>query len=454
MSSINFSSQNWATSLTTCVAFDSRLSAKQKIAYGIISSMANAYSTCFPSNRYIGKALGVSQRHAERIVSDLCSYGYLTRSFKDKRFLVVNVIRATKDTHPGLDNEINFLMTIPSVILHDTEISDSCKIFSSIIFGLSKKEGYCWASNRKLAEIYDSSIKSVELWISDLKKKNHIRTKNIQGIDGSIEKRFIFPQVNLSHESPNPMLINTLNVSGGVPYEMSGGVPYEMSGHNKIDNTKKNNIKILNVETVSQRSLSDELKTIFDEDIWNRNLTDEGTRGSKKVAFALWRKATKDGKLRDKARIGWEAYVKYQKHNEFRIKRPDFFFNAEKELWLAEWSLPEATSVQCTNEPSNWEYKRAIAIKNKAIPTDERNITEWKYLHRESKIEISKIKDEPKKKTETEITFAWHEWLSVQYDVSVPETIDNLKRTAPSLYGDVIEEQLVRNRAHSGGNKQ
>lgn len=69
----------------------------------------------------------------------------------------------------------NFLgVWIPLEILTNKELSDKEKIILSIIFNLSIKEGFCYASNRYLSEILNITIGRVSKIINSLKAKNYI----------------------------------------------------------------------------------------------------------------------------------------------------------------------------------------------------------------------------------------------------------------------------------------
>lgn len=66
---------------------------------------------------------------------------------------------------------------IPSEILLDKQLTDKEKILMSIIFNLSLKEGYCYASNRYLSEILGVTIDRVSKIVNKLKDKELIKTE-------------------------------------------------------------------------------------------------------------------------------------------------------------------------------------------------------------------------------------------------------------------------------------
>lgn len=63
----------------------SSLSAGAKLTYGVLSRFAGRDGACFPSERTIGKRLGVSDRQARNYLSELVKRGYIERARRNRR---------------------------------------------------------------------------------------------------------------------------------------------------------------------------------------------------------------------------------------------------------------------------------------------------------------------------------------------------------------------------------
>lgn len=68
----------------------------------------------------------------------------------------------------------NFYAVIPATVLWDKNLRAEEKILYAHLSALSNKEGYCWASNQYLADIFGVHRNTVSEWINNLKKNLHI----------------------------------------------------------------------------------------------------------------------------------------------------------------------------------------------------------------------------------------------------------------------------------------
>ena len=117
---------------------------------------------------------------------------------------------------------------IPATILYNKELKANEKLLYAMITSLACKEGYCFASNKYLAEKLDVNPKTVSSWISDLRDKGFITVELIRNENNQIIQRKIH--------------IND------VPYPLNNGYLYESKKgqaiHQKVeDNNIKNNIR-------------------------------------------------------------------------------------------------------------------------------------------------------------------------------------------------------------------
>jgi hypothetical protein len=75
--------------------------------------------------------------------------------------------------------EMPYLAILPYQVLVDKLLPPACKIHFAIVCGLSKKFGYCYASDKQLAELQEVSIPTIESWNLFLEKSGHIIRKTI-----------------------------------------------------------------------------------------------------------------------------------------------------------------------------------------------------------------------------------------------------------------------------------
>ena len=146
--------------------------------------------------------------------------------------------------------KVGYYSVIPATVLYNKELKANEKLLYAIITSLACKEGYCFASNKYLAEKLDVNPKTISSWISDLKNKNFIVVELIRNENNQIVQRKIY--------------IND------VPYPLNNGYQYQSKNgqaiHPKVeDNNIRNNNKInnkVNRKTISnytdQREYSEE----------------------------------------------------------------------------------------------------------------------------------------------------------------------------------------------------
>lgn len=142
--------------------------------------------------------------------------------------------------------KVGYYSVIPATVLYNKELKANEKLLYAIITSLACKEGYCFASNKYLAEKLDVNPKTISSWISDLKNKNFIVVELIRNENNQIIQRKIYVD--------------------DVPYPLNNGYHYKSKNvqaiHQKVeDNNIRNNIKS-NKNTYSnytnQREYSDE----------------------------------------------------------------------------------------------------------------------------------------------------------------------------------------------------
>jgi len=73
----------------------------------------------------------------------------------------------------------NYYAIIPAEVRYDTELRDKAKLLYGEITSLANKEGYCYASNKYFAELYDVSTTTISTLISELVEKGYIESEII-----------------------------------------------------------------------------------------------------------------------------------------------------------------------------------------------------------------------------------------------------------------------------------
>lgn len=78
-----------------------------------------------------------------------------------------------------MENKPNFYAIIPADVRYDKRLTPNAKLLYGEITALCNDKGYCWASNRYFAELYDVSQTSISKWVNQLIEFNYIKSKII-----------------------------------------------------------------------------------------------------------------------------------------------------------------------------------------------------------------------------------------------------------------------------------
>ena len=82
----------------------------------------------------------------------------------------------------------NYYAIIPANVRY-SNLKPNTKLLYGEITALASKEGYCFASNRYFAELYDVTKNTISSWISDLHKAGFIKVQIIKEGNQVIERR-------------------------------------------------------------------------------------------------------------------------------------------------------------------------------------------------------------------------------------------------------------------------
>ena len=88
-------------------------------------------------------------------------------------------------------DNVGYYSIIPATILYNKELKANEKLLYTIITSLACKEGYCFATNKYLAEKLGVNPKTISSWISDLKDRNFIIVELIRNENKQIIQRKI-----------------------------------------------------------------------------------------------------------------------------------------------------------------------------------------------------------------------------------------------------------------------
>ena len=90
------------------------------------------------------------------------------------------------------ENPIGYYAVIPSPVLFNENLKPNEKLLYAVITVLANKEGYCFASNNYLADLFNSKPHTISNWISHLSKLNFVRVELIRSYNNEIIQRRIY----------------------------------------------------------------------------------------------------------------------------------------------------------------------------------------------------------------------------------------------------------------------
>ena len=177
---------------------------------------------------------------------------------------------------------------IPADVRYDKDLRPNEKLLYGEITALSDKHGYCWATNRYFAELYEVTPKCVSKWINHLIEKGYLFSKIIYEEDGkTVSQRIICVRPITLQEEP--------------PIHQKEDTPI----HQKEDtlSIKSSNIIIQdnNNTRVNDKEINKEsqLKNDFEE-LWKLYPRKRG----KEAAYKAYKKAIKEGTTNEEIRQG------------------------------------------------------------------------------------------------------------------------------------------------------
>lgn len=166
-----------------------------------------------------------------------------------------------------METNINngYYAVIPASIRYDKNLKPAEKLLYGEISALCNKEGYCFATNRYLSELYSVTQSCVSRWISNLTKLGFLEVQLIKSEKNEIlERRIYIKDINFNNNHPDKIVKNipkkdNENVEEGYVQNCVEG--YVKKNHYPIyQKVKDNNININNIEREKEEIFSDEKK--------------------------------------------------------------------------------------------------------------------------------------------------------------------------------------------------
>jgi hypothetical protein len=68
----------------------------------------------------------------------------------------------------------NFFAIIPANVRYCKKIEQGAKLLYGELTALTSAQGYCWATNQYLADLYDVDVRTIRRWLESLKENNFI----------------------------------------------------------------------------------------------------------------------------------------------------------------------------------------------------------------------------------------------------------------------------------------
>ena len=231
--------------------------------------------------------------------------------------------------------EPNYFAIIPANVRYDKRLKPNEKLLFGEIYALSQKNGYCYATNRYFAELYNVENETISRWINRLKKFGYIESNITQNEDKSIDKRVIIPIVKK---------INTVLTETSTPSCENNQPPIDEKV--KENNTRKNNTRenIYNaeIEEIINYMNQDVLKesNIYGTITFSYKTTTPKTRS---LIIARLKEGYTVDDFKDVIFLKYQDWVMDEKNSKQMRKyyRPETLFGNKFENYLQEYKTLE-----------------------------------------------------------------------------------------------------------------
>lgn len=91
------------------------------------------------------------------------------------------------------ENKIGYYAIIPATVLFNENLRANEKLLYAVITALSNKEGYCFASNSYLGNLFNAKAHTISEWVSHLSKLGFVYVDIVRNEKNEIIRRRIYP---------------------------------------------------------------------------------------------------------------------------------------------------------------------------------------------------------------------------------------------------------------------
>ena len=242
-----------------------------------------------------------------------------------------------------------YFAIIPADVRYDKDLRPNEKLLYGEITALSDKHGYCWATNRYFAELYEVTPKCVSKWINHLIEKGYLFSKIIYEEDGkTVSQRIICVRpITLQEEPP-------IRQKEDTPIHQKEDTPI----HQKEDtlSIKSSNIIIQdnNNTRVNDKEINKESQLENDfEELWKLYPRKRGKDG----AFKSYKKAIKDGATNEEIKQGILNLIEDIRKNKTEEKFIPYgstFFS--RKSWSDEMKVDTPQRTYGSNKPEGFDF--------------------------------------------------------------------------------------------------
>lgn len=233
-----------------------------------------------------------------------------------------------------MDEQPNYYSIIPAIVRYDDNICSNAKLLYGEITALCNKQGFCWANNKYFADIYKTSIRTIQRWIEQLNQQGYIIVnydykEGTNSIDGRCIS-IVDITTKLSWDSDKIVMGARQNCHGGSDISV---MPYPYY-NNKTNNTINNSAKVV------QNATHDEFDKEVHFDIFWKEYPKKINRKKAKDKFF---KICKDEENFNKIMNGLKKYKQtpqWKKDNGEFIPHPTTWLNGER--WNDEIEVKES----------------------------------------------------------------------------------------------------------------
>lgn len=132
----------------------------------------------------------------------------------------------------------SYYAIIPANVRYDKRLTANAKLLYGEITALCNEKGFCWATNKYFAELYEVSKETVSRWISKLQELKYIET-----VMKYKNKQIIERRIYLKNEAPIDQNINRYdqNDQEGIDQNINNPIDQNVKENNTGYNTTYNN---------------------------------------------------------------------------------------------------------------------------------------------------------------------------------------------------------------------